>query len=245
MTYRDDPPHRTDEHHALVAATHQPGDALAAQSNGAPPTSLIIPNTPVPPPGQDVLRGGMDANTFLHAMRRRWLLALCMGTVVAASAAIALWFIFPESSSATALFEVSNEQTGIFDISRNRTIQDFDILKKTQLAKLKSNYVLTAAVRNPGIASLSALAGESDPVEWLQENLTVDFPQNGEILSISLSGDELSEDLVRLVDAVANAYKVEVIGAERQRRLATRDLLTRNLEDLNNEIKRDMNEYLD
>ena len=63
------------------------------------------------------------------------------------------------------------------------------------------------------------MAGETDPVEWLQENLAVDFPQNGEILSISLSGDELSEDLVRLVDAVAKAYKDEVIGAERQRRL--------------------------
>jgi capsular exopolysaccharide synthesis family protein len=245
MTYRDDPPHRTDEQHALVTGTHQPGDALMVQStNGAPTPSVIIPNTPVPP-GQDVLRGGMDANTFLHAIRRRWLLALCMGSVAAAACATALWFIFPESTSATALFEVSNDETAIFDISRKtRTIQDFDILKKTQLAKLKSNYVLTAAVRNPGIASLSALAGEPDPVEWLQENLIVDFPQNGEILAISLTDDVLTEDLVRLVDAVAKAYKDEVIGAERQRRLATRDLLNRNLENLNGEIKSGMEEYL-
>jgi polysaccharide biosynthesis transport protein len=243
MTYRDDPPHSTDEHHALVSGTHQPGDALMVQSNGAPATSIVIPSTPAPPPGQDVLRGGMDANTFLHAIRRRWLLALCMGTVVGVGSAAALWFIFPESSSATALFEVSNEHTAIFDISR-RTTQEFDILKKTQLAKLKSNYVLTAAIRNPGVASLSALAGETDPVEWLQENLEVDFPQNGEILSIALSGDELTEDLVTLVNAVAKAYKDEVIGDARQRRLAVRDMLNRSLEKLNEELKSGMEEFL-
>ena len=88
------------------------------------------------------------------------------------------------------------------------------------------------------------MAGETDPVEWLQENLIVDFPQNGEILSISLSGDELPEDLVRLVDAVAKAYKEEVVNDLRQRRLANRDLLARNLETLNKDIKRKIEEYL-
>src|SRR5262249_35631756 len=122
---------------------------------------------------------------------------------------------------------------------------DFEILKKTQLAKLKSYYVLTAAVRDPGIASLSAFAGEPDPVEWLQDHLSVEFPQNGEILSITLSGNELGEDLLRLVDAVAKAYKDEVISAERQRRLGTRDLLNHNLENLNTDLKRQMDEYLE
>ena len=41
--------------------------------------------------------------------------------------------------TATALFQVSNEQSNIFDNSR-LTIQEFEILKKTQLALLKSNY---------------------------------------------------------------------------------------------------------
>ena len=89
------------------------------------------------------------------------------------------------------------------------------------------------------------LAGKADPVEWLQDNLAVDFPQNGEILSISLTGDELPEDLVRLVDSVSKAYKDEVINELRQRRLANRDLLARNLENLNKEIKRKLEEYLD
>ena len=49
--------------------------------------------------------------------------------------------------------------------------------KRRSWPNLQSYYVLQAAVRNPGIASLSVFAGEPDPVQWLQENLEVDFPQ--------------------------------------------------------------------
>ena len=92
---------------------------------------------------QDVLRGGMDANTFLHALRRRWLLARCMGLVVGAVAAIVLWVLFPESSSRDgAVRSVKNEeQSLVFDYSGYNP-QGFEILKKTQLAKLTSYYVL-------------------------------------------------------------------------------------------------------
>ena len=188
----------------------------------------------------------MDANTFLHALRRRWLLALCMGLVVGGASAVALWYYFPESSSATALFQVANEEESLIFNTMPKTLASFDVLKKTQLALLKSNFVLTAAIRPADISSLSVLAGEKDQVEWLQDNLVVDFPQNGEILSISLSDDnEYSDDLKHLVNAVAKAYNEEVIEKERTRRLTNRDLLARNLEDLNVKIKRKMEEFLD
>ncbi|MEX2308006.1 MAG: polysaccharide biosynthesis tyrosine autokinase [Pirellulales bacterium] len=242
MMYRDDDSSRPgDSQHAMIGASH-PGDALVVQTNGAPSTALAFPMAPAVA-AQDVLRGGMDANTFLHALRRRWLLALGIGLVMAGGAASVLWFLFPESSSATALFQVANEQQSIvFDV--NQSNQNFDILKKTQLALLRSYFVLYAAVRDPGMSSLSVFAKQGDPVEWLQENLRVDFPQQGEILSISLSSDAPSEDLVRLVDAVAKAYRDEVIYAEKQRRLATRDLLARSLENLNKEITRKWEDYI-
>lgn len=243
MTFRDDSSHAPDEHHALVAGQPHPSDALAVQNNGAHPTPLAIPGMPTAGV-HHVLRGSMDANTFMHALRRRWLLALCMGIVMGGLAAIALWFIFPESSSATALFEVEDKRETIFDIAHDSD-QNYEILKKTQLALLKSNFVLTAAIRPPSVAALSALAGRSDPVVWLQENLACDYPQNGKLLSISLSGDELTEDQVQLVDAVAKAYKDEVVDQARQRRLVVRDMLSRSIDSLNVEIKRKLDEYLD
>ena len=102
---------------------------------------------------------------------------------------------------------------------------------------LKSKFLLTAALRDPSIASLSILAGERDKEEWLQENLDVEFPQNGMILSISLTGSP-PEDLVTLVDAVAQAYKNEVLGKEKSRKLNIRDMMERSLQNLNGEIKR-------
>jgi polysaccharide biosynthesis transport protein len=243
MTFRDDSSHAPNEHHALVAGQPQPGDALTVQNNGAHATPLAIPGMAMPGV-HHVLRGSMDANTFMHALRRRWLLALCMGLVMGGIAAIALWFVFPESSSATALFEVEEKRETIFDIGHDHE-QNYETFKKTQLALLRSNFVLTAAIRPPSVASLSALAGRSDPVVWLQENLSCDYPQQGKLLSIALSGDELTEDQVHLVDAVAKAYKDEVIDQARQRRLVLRDMLSRNIDQLNVEIKRKMDEYLD
>ncbi len=243
MTYRDDSSHNPNVHHAMVGGQQQPGDALMVQSNGVPSSTLAIPGLPAPAT-QDVLRGGMDANMFLHALRRRWLLALCMGMVMGSAAASGVWFLFPESSSATALFQVATEQDTLFKVNQ-QSLQSFDILKKTQLALLKSNYVLTAAIRNPTVGGLSALAGVSEPVEWLQENLVVDFPQNGEILSISLSGDELPEELVTLVNAVAKAYNDEVVDKLLQRRLANRDLLARSLDKLNQERTDKLELFLD
>ena len=146
------------------------------------------------------------------------------------------WFVQPNRVVATALFQVDSDKPLSLDKNAPRILdeREFEVLKKTQLALLKSNFVLTSAIRPPGIASLPVLQGKSDPVAWLQENLDLTFPQNGEILSISLRGTESQgRDLVRLVNAVAKAYKEEVIEKERMRRLADRDLLARNLEQLN------------
>src|SRR4051812_9226939 len=242
--YRDDSAHTPDPHHSLVSETHHPGDALMVQGgdheNHRP---LAIP-APTLQPTQDVLRGGMDANTFIHALRRRWLLALCMGTVIGGLASLGLWWGFPESSSATALFEVRNEQQSLIHDTSPHSVQDFDILKKTQLALLKQKYVLSSAIRDPGIASLSILAGERDKEGWLQDHLEVEFPQNGEILSISLTGSP-PEDLKALIDAVAQAYKKEVLAAEKQRKQGTRELLNTSLQDLNKDIKRKYVDYID
>src|SRR5262249_48428836 len=149
MTFRDDSSHAPNEHHALVAGQPQASDALTVQNNGAHTAGLSISAMPTPGVHQE-LRGSMDANPFLHGLRRRWLLALCMGLVAGGATAIALWFIFPESSSATALFQVEEKRETLFDIGRDND-QNYEALKKTQLALLKSNFVLTAAIRPPSV----------------------------------------------------------------------------------------------
>ena len=95
--------------------------------------------------------------------------------------------------------------------------QVFQILQKTQLALLKSYFVMSEAVRDPKMADLPAIAGEEDPVQWLTDQISVQFPQESEVLQISMSGDENPEDLRTIVDAVASAYENRVVFAERKK----------------------------
>jgi hypothetical protein len=242
--HRDDTSPSSDSQHAMVGGPHIPGDALVVQSNGAP-TALAIP-APAPVTNQDVLRGGMDANTLMHALRRRWLLASCVGFVLAGLTFAVLWYNFPASSSATAIFRVANKQESIFSEVNNRlSPQSYEIYKKSQLAMLRGFWVLNAAVRKEGISSLSVFAGISEkPEDWLMERIEASYPQQGEYLNISLSGDEDPADLLRLVDAVATAYADEAIYKERTRRTATKDLLVRSLEVMNSKIADRWKTYL-
>jgi hypothetical protein len=158
------------------------------------------------------------------------------------------WWVQPDYVVATALFRVSSMPPSILDADGARPFdeREFEILKKTQVALLKSDFVLTSALRKPGIAGLPVFAGQADPVEWLQDHLEIDFPENGEILSISLRGtDAQANDLVVIVDSVAKAYDDEVLTRDKQRRLAQRDLLARSLENLKHEIVEQWDEFLD
>ena len=206
------------------------------QTNGHAP-AIIYPQAAAVP-ATDVLRGGMDANSFANCLRRRWLLALCMGTVAAVAMAIVLWFVFPETSQATALFRVSSEEESVLGDQKFHQGKEFEILQRTQLAYLKSYFVIQAALRAPGMEALGVLAGEPDKVQWLIEELSPTFQQNSEILSISLTGDTKdSEDLRQLVDAVADAYEKEVIFKEEQSRLLVKDALQRSFNDLQDDIR--------
>jgi succinoglycan biosynthesis transport protein ExoP len=239
--------HRDDEHapapnpsHAMVGTRAQ--DALVPHTNGVAPAHIyqMAPAAPT----QDVLRGGMDANSFINCLRRRWLLAACMGLVAAGAVATGVYLAFPETSSATALFNVSSHKPTLLENDNGQAVREFEILQRTQLAYLKSPYVIQAAIRDPAIASLSFLAGEREPVQFLIENMNSAFPQNSEILSLSLSGDTgMSEDLRKIVDAVSKAYLDEVVLAEDQRRSIIRDALAKSSQKLNDEITQKMEQH--
>jgi hypothetical protein len=146
------------------------------------------------------------------------------------------WLVMPNQVVATALFEVQGSERKLMG-NRPYDEREFAIIKRSQLAKLSSYYVLQAAVRNPVVAALPVFQNQPDPAVWLQENVEVDFPEDGEIMAIRLRGPESrSNDLVLIVDSVAKAYEDEVIFADAQTRLATRDLKAQLLRKLKEEL---------
>ena len=124
-------------------------------------------------------------------IRLRFSLLALLIFITLASLVLA-WLVQPQYVVATALFQVESADSRLFGdtADQNQDGRNFEILKKTQLALLKSNFLLTSALRNPKIGSLAIFQGQSDPLEWLQANLEVDFPENAEILAIKLRGTE-------------------------------------------------------
>jgi hypothetical protein len=180
--------------------------------------------------------------------RRLWPRLAVALILVAVVCLVIAWVVWPNGVMAVALFEVRMDAPSLVGSqpARQSSEQDYEILKKTQIALLKSKFVLTSALVNPGVAALSVFAGKGDPVVWLQDHLEIGFPQNGEILEIKLRGRKSeADDLLRIVDAVVEAYKKEVLSSEKSRQLAMRDMLACSVANLNTEIKRKYEDYLD
>ena len=139
--------------------------------------------------------------------------------------------------TATALFQVARQRPRLVNDSPPVSDSDWQILCRTQLALLKSNHVLGAALRVPGVANLPLLAKQTDPRQWLANRLDVGFVRDSEILYIRLAGDAGdAEQLKIIVDAVTKAYQDEVVFADDQRQQVTRDALAKSLTRLNHEI---------
>lgn len=150
------------------------------------------------------------------------LLALLIFTTVVCLALA--WFVRPRHVVAEARLQVLAIQPTLTGDPKPLDAREYETLQETQLTLLKSFNVLQAAVRNPYVASLPILSQLEDPVEWLTENIEAEFINESEILSIRLRGEESdADDLKQIVDAVVKAYDREVLFAERQRRMFTRD----------------------
>jgi hypothetical protein len=97
----------------------------------------------------------------------------------------------------------------------------------TQVALIRSRFVLNAALRDRGVSQLPPLKERTDPITWLQQSLEVTNPKDSEILQISLApGSGLSgADQATIINAVVRAYMDEVVNVDLKRRTERYDRL--------------------
>jgi predicted transcriptional regulator len=112
------------------------------------------------------------------------------------------------------------------DLSSAEAIQAardrFTIFGATQAQLVVSRFVLQAALRDPKLARLPSIrhaAAKGDAVVWLQHQLQVSFPNKAELMEVSFSSDDPKE-AAAVVNAVVDTYLKEVMGSERDRKLA-------------------------
>jgi hypothetical protein len=141
------------------------------------------------------------------------------------------------NSEAAALIEVSMQSDSILG-SGSKAEEEFKVFKGTQAVLIRSPFVLRAALRRPEIGSLRMLKGAGDePEKWLKDHLKVTFPAGGEVMRVSLSGDDRAE-AAKLVNAVVQAYLQEVVDRDLGSRAAKLVKLRKALAVKDSEIRK-------
>ncbi len=201
-----------------ISATGTVVDILAG--NGVRALPSLRPVVMTPPVG-----GSPSPMGLLRALKRRAALALGLAILVSSASATAAWFLLPPPKyKATARLHVaSHHQTVAFktsDFQQDTAEQTYRRYQKTQIALLKSRQVISGALLDPRITKPTpAMIKELDePVDWLLDNLEVQFPQESEVLEISLDGDR-PDELWKVVNAVEQAYLDVVVNRDRLQRM--------------------------
>ena len=107
---------------------------------------------------------------------------------------------------------------------------------RTQVAIVRSRFVLNAALRDPKVSALKVIREQEDPLEYLSRHIRADFSYAPEIMCISMSGDEPGAIRV-ILDAVRAAYLNEVVNKEKTARKAHLDELTKICDDYRGQLK--------
>jgi capsular exopolysaccharide synthesis family protein len=190
----------------------------------------LVPGKPSYPPAQPA--DTPSGTALLRALRRRWLLAAVLGTIVAGLVGAGVWrFLPPAKQTAFAkLLIPAHADPGIVFEHPEAHI-DFQTFQRRQVALIKSRKVLDAALQRPEIAPVwqDNVIDQLHPVEWLEKNLKVDFPEGPEIPRISLAHADAEVARV-LVGAVVEAYFDEIVYEETNRRRKHLEQLKRYLQ---------------
>lgn len=211
-------------------------DAPDSQNQPAAATGTIMVReteiAPYQPPShgpfgraEDPLAGGIDYLRVWHSFRRRWLSSIVVGLLLGTAAAVVTWLFLPRGYEAVAWLRIGGGG-GMLTGAAGGGGGEYESFRKTQLQVIKSPFVLTSALRRPGIAELSIFKEVEDPVGWLQNSLQVVAPAESQVLLIKLRG-KFAQDVTRVVNAVTSAYLEDVVNKDRADRLGRREILER------------------
>ena len=206
------------------------GSQLPAVSEGASTGTAVAPLGGAAWLEEPDAGEGIRFGSFLHSLRRRWMMAAGWGLLLATSLAAVLWWLIPENYEAVAYLQVLPEPDSLLGKPQYKgTDKAYEIFKQTQKELLTGPLVLTAALRQPGISQLPMIRDEGDTVvEWLMDELSAVTSPEVQMIIVRLKGPDKDQP-VKIVDAVLNAYNEEIVMAERTDQNRLLQILTSEL----------------
>jgi capsular exopolysaccharide synthesis family protein len=167
---------------------------------------------PLPP----ALASGPDMSGLLRALKRRWPLAFCVGAVLAAAAGYAAWTFLGAKQTAYALIHVHQVPPWNFKpwVETPEGRNEFQTYLRTQATRLKSRQVIGGALQRPEVRAYGVSEQHlPDPLAWLEDEIKVEFKENDEFITVSLTGTDAGE-VKAIVQAVATEFDEKVARKE-------------------------------
>jgi len=160
---------------------------------------------------------GIDAATILCSLRRNWLLGVLVGGLLAGPLAAIPWLLVKLEYKASSLVRISPQHVNLLFETADKTGSggraDFKGYKNTQRQLILAPNHLNSVLKKDGIGELPEIRSESDPISWLQKKLEIKFPDDSEIMEVSLALID-GKSAKKIVDAVVATYYEEVVMAE-------------------------------
>jgi polysaccharide biosynthesis transport protein len=214
----------------LPSVEGAPARAPMSLRGGPPQGALAWRNgPPTPPPG---VASGPDLPGLLKGLRRRWMLAVTLGFLFAGGAAAVLFMVLTPKYTASSQVLIG-PQVPVFKGEFDPSGREFSTFFKTQVGRIKSRFVLNAALKKEGIASLPVIQEQPEPIPFLEDALTVETAENSPYVTLTMMGTDPGA-ITAIVKAVVDAYLDEVVRADLKRkgeRLAELDKVRTQLEE--------------
>jgi capsular exopolysaccharide synthesis family protein len=204
-----------------------PHDAGFPEPTGNPPQNnpdlrpvagRIDPASAAPPEtAPPALASGPDFGSLLRSLRRRWMAAATLGTILAAVAGIAAWYFMSPKYTAFATVRVNSDRPSIQDLPYNPNNASFNTFIRSQAALLRSRPVIHAAMKRDDVKPLNLAAAHPDLASFLEDELKVEMSDNNEFLTLTFSYPDPTV-ATTVVKAVSECYMDQTGYGERSGR---------------------------
>jgi capsular exopolysaccharide synthesis family protein len=189
-----------------------------------------MPSLPPPP----ALSATPDVWSLLRALRRRWASAVLIGGTLASISAVAMWFLLTPKASAFAKLQVAYSQENVWP-GGPPPQHDFKTYMGTIAAAIISRPVIWAALKRDEVKALALESREADPMQMIEDNLTVEFKENSELLTIVFKHSDPNVAKV-VANAIKEAYYDNFVVAEQDKHSKRITALDRALGDANSAV---------
>jgi capsular exopolysaccharide synthesis family protein len=164
---------------------------------------------PAPPPG---LSAAPDLGSLLGSLRRRWISAVLLGGSLAAITAIVVWILLTPKAVAFSKIAVAYTPEWVLSAPPGG-VGDFKTVLQTTASRIMSRGVIHAALKRDEVQRLNLPALVPDPVTFIEDELKVDFKENSELVTISMSASDPTV-ATTIANAIQNAYLDDIVYAE-------------------------------